>query len=73
MPNHRENIEVVKILLEAGYAGRVAAIAQHDDQVAELKMAGAHAAFNFYAEAGLGFTRHVCEVFPGNPPVSTRS
>jgi voltage-gated potassium channel Kch len=61
LPEHRANLEVAQTLTRGGYLGKIAAIAQFDDQVEELKRAGAHAAFNFYAEAGLGFAEHVCE------------
>jgi hypothetical protein len=30
-----------------------------DDEVDELKQAGAHAVYNIYAEAGFGFAEHV--------------
>ena len=37
----------------------MAATAQFDDELEELRAAGAEAAFNFYAEAGAGFAEHV--------------
>jgi predicted Kef-type K+ transport protein len=62
MPNHEANLLAATRLAEdAAYDGQVAAIAQFDDELAELRDAGADAAFNFYAEAGTGFAEHVWE------------
>ena len=62
MPNHSANMQAVKELASFGFEGVVAATAQFDDQVEELKAAGVQAAYNFYAQAGYGFAEHVCEV-----------
>jgi hypothetical protein len=62
MPKHQANLAAVRHLVEIGFAGNIAAIAHFDDQVSELKEAGAEAAFNFYNEAGLGFAEHAREV-----------
>ncbi len=61
MPKHRANMSAVQQLRKAGYGGTIAAIAMYEDQLQELKAAGVHAAFNFYAEAGAGFAEHVYE------------
>lgn len=60
MPSHEENMLVTEQLKSYGFKGRIAAIARYDDQVDALKEAGVHAAFNIYAEAGIGFAEHVC-------------
>jgi len=65
MPEHQANLAAVRHLVEVGFPGRITAIARFDDQVEELREAGAHAAFNFYNEAGLGFAEHACEVLEG--------
>lgn len=62
MPEHQANLSAVRHLVEVGFPGRITAIAQFDDQVEELREAGAHAAFNFYNEAGLGFAEHAWDV-----------
>ena len=62
MPNVSENLSVARELKERKYSGKVAAIAQFDDEVEALKEAGIHAAFNFYTEAGTGFADHVSEI-----------
>ncbi len=65
MPNARENLYAARQLKDAGYAGKVAAVAKYADEIEALKRAGVHAAFNLYAEAGAGFAEHVChELLP---------
>lgn len=63
MPKHQANLAAVRHLLEIGFPGKIAALAHFDDQVLELKEAGAEAAFNFYNEAGIGFAEHAFDVF----------
>jgi predicted Kef-type K+ transport protein len=65
MPNHAANMQAVNALGTKKYTGLIAAAAKFDDEVAELKQAGVHAAFNFYAEAGFGFAEHVCKALDG--------
>jgi len=60
MPNAQENLLAARQLNEIGYRGKVAAIAKYADEIASLRDAGVHAAFNLYAEAGAGFAEHVC-------------
>lgn len=62
MPTLSENLSAARELKERKYPGKVAAIAQFDDEVEALKKAGIDAAFNFYAEAGTGFADHVSEM-----------
>ncbi|UCD78447.1 MAG: cation:proton antiporter [Desulfobacterales bacterium] len=59
MPNHAANLQAVQELGTKKYEGLIAATAQFDDEVEELRNAGVHAAFNFYTEAGFGFAEHV--------------
>jgi DNA-binding LacI/PurR family transcriptional regulator len=61
MPNHSANMQAVNELTARKFDGIIAATAQFDDEVEELKAAGVHAAFNFYAQAGYGFAGHVCQ------------
>jgi glutathione-regulated potassium-efflux system ancillary protein KefC len=61
MPKHRANMFAVEQLKRANFAGTIAAIAMFEDQLLELRQAGVHAAYNFYAEAGAGFAEHVYE------------
>jgi predicted Kef-type K+ transport protein len=62
MPDHAANMQAIKELTAIQFDGVIAATAQFDDQVDELKQAGVQAAYNFYAEAGYGFAEHVCQV-----------
>lgn len=58
LTKHQANLTATRNLLAIGYSGYISAIAPFDDQIAELREAGVHAAFNFYNEAGLGFAEH---------------
>ena len=62
MPKHQANLAAVRHLVDIGFPGRITAITQFDDQVEELREAGAYAAFNIYNEAGLGFAEHAWEL-----------
>ncbi len=59
MPNHVENMHAITQLKKSRFQGKITATAKYDDQTAELLEAGAHAAYNIYAEAGAGFAEHV--------------
>ena len=58
---HTANMLAVAQMNEIKLTGSIAATAKFDDEVEELKHAGAHAVFNLYVEAGYGFAEHVCE------------
>jgi predicted Kef-type K+ transport protein len=60
MKSHAANMYAAKRLAESKYVGIIAAIAEFEDELEELKSVGVHAAFNFYAEAGSGFAEHIC-------------
>ena len=59
MPKHNANMIALNELTQRHFKGKIAATAMFDDEVEELKQAGAHAAYNIYAEAGFGFAEHV--------------
>ena len=61
MSKFAANLAAAKQLGEGGYSGILAASAHFDDEVAELKEAGVHAAYNFYADAGTGLAEEVYE------------
>jgi len=61
MPNQKENLFAMQQLKASGFKGKVAATVKYDDQLKELKAAGADAAYNIYGEAGSGFANHVSE------------
>lgn len=64
MPKHAQNLYALEQLRASGFAGKVAAIANHSDQQQELNALGIDSTFNFYAEAGAGFAQHVCDSLP---------
>ena len=55
MPSHLDILEAVKQLQHAGFQGKTSGIARHKDQKKQLLAAGIDEAFNYYAEAGVGF------------------
>jgi hypothetical protein len=65
MPAHNANMNAIKELTQKPFEGKIAATAMFDDEVEELKQAGAHAVYNIYAEAGFGFAEHVCQELDG--------
>ncbi|TQV76013.1 hypothetical protein FKG94_15495 [Exilibacterium tricleocarpae] len=60
LTNHKENLEVVKLLRQLNFPGRIAVVSQFPDQQKELQALGC-VTFNLYAEAGHGFAEHVLE------------
>ena len=56
-----------QLMIEFGYKGIIAAGARFDDEVAALKEAGVHAAYNFFNEAGTGLAEHVFEIMEDQP------
>jgi hypothetical protein len=62
LPCSRFAIRQLKTL---SYSGLITAIAEFDDEAAELEEAGADSVYNIYAEAGVGYVTHVCQAFNG--------
>ena len=60
LTNHKENVEVVKLLRQLEYAGKIAVVSRYPDEHKELKGMGC-VSFNLYKEAGHGFAEHVVE------------
>ncbi|GAA1223956.1 cation:proton antiporter [Prauserella halophila] len=61
MPFHGENLLVLDLLRKKGFTGRVAAIAQRNEELDELRSRGADAVFNLYAGAGVNLADHAVE------------
>lgn len=61
MPNHQANMFALHELRRSNFAGQVTATAFFDDELVELRAAGAVTAYNVYAEAGAGYGQHICE------------
>ena len=58
-PSISDMSQTVELLKDVNYTGVIAAVAKHDDDRVTLEEAGVDATFNFYAEAGAGFAKHV--------------
>ena len=54
-PNVDEIVNIIQQLRLVGYEGRIAAVAQHDDERELLLKQGADVAFNYFQEVGHGF------------------
>lgn len=55
LPSIEDAINITRQLDNAGYTGKVAAIARYEDEVEYLLNNGVDKVFNFFTEAGLGF------------------
>ncbi|BFT30358.1 cation:proton antiporter [Alteromonas sp. D210916BOD_24] len=55
LPSIQDSINITSQLKNAGYSGKIAAIARYEDEVAYLLENGVDKVFNFFNEAGLGF------------------
>jgi predicted Kef-type K+ transport protein len=62
MPLHNANLIALARLHTAGFAGKVAAVARYDDDVAELRRHGADAVFHLYGSAGTALADHAAAV-----------
>jgi hypothetical protein len=71
MPSLSEMVDAVRQLRNAGYTGKVAAVAKYEDERARMRAAGADVVFNYYAEAGAGFAEHalsnMLDILPAKP------
>ena len=63
LSNHKENMDVINMMIRHGYKGKIAAVAKFADEQKELQELGC-VSFDFYAEAGYGFGEHVIEKIP---------
>ena len=59
LPSLAANLAAIEQFKAVSFEGRLAAIAQYEDEVELLEAAGASTTFNVYAEAGTGFAAHV--------------
>lgn len=62
MSKHSANIAAVQSLRSLGFTGCITTIGQFDDQVEELRGAGATDSFNIYSHAGVGFADHALDI-----------
>lgn len=61
MPHHDANMYALERIRAAGFGGFVAALARYPDEIAALREAGAHVAFDVYGEAGAGFAGDIAD------------
>ena len=61
MPEHKANIYATEQIKDGEFTGFIGAIAKYPDHAENLRAAGANAAFNMYAEAGVGLAASVEE------------
>ncbi len=66
MPHSHANSYALEQIKARDYQGKIAAIAQYNDEVDTLLEQGVDAAFNVYREAGSGFARHVTQQLTAN-------
>ncbi len=68
MNDHQANLSAVHEIAATRHSYKMAAVAQHPDQIAELERAGVDAVFDFYAEAGAGFADHARRIVEEEAP-----
>ncbi len=61
MPFHGSNLEAYELLEECDFRGSVAAVAQYDDDVAELERLGADSVFHLYGGAGTALADSIAD------------
>ena len=68
MPFHGANLLALRQLTASGFEGTVAAVAQYDDEVQELRGHGVGTVFNLYSGAGLALASETVEALdrPGD-------
>ena len=55
MPDHGAQLAAIDQIRKHGFTGKIAASARYPDELKELEELGVDAAFNIYAEVGIGF------------------
>ena len=61
MASYSANLSAVKLIRKKYPTVTVASVVAFDDQIDELKQAGADMVYNIGSEAGKGFATHICE------------
>ena len=73
LPSINDMKNIIKQLKRCNFNGRIAAIAQYEDEHAELLKFGADAVFNYYAEIGAGFAEEGRKLLDGKESNSPRA
>lgn len=66
MPFHGSNLEAYELLSQCEFSGKVAAVAQYDEDVEELRALGAGAVFHLYGGAGTALAEGALEEAAGS-------
>jgi glutathione-regulated potassium-efflux system ancillary protein KefC len=61
MASHAANMFAIGQLKKSGFDGKISAIAQFDDDLKELKDAGAHIVYDIYDQAGRGYADDILD------------
>ena len=70
LPSIEDAINISNQLKNAGYDGKIAAIARYEDEVDYLLSRGVDKVFNFFTEAGLGFAEESLAFVESEPATS---
>ena len=70
MPSQVANLIALQELQSISFRGSIAVMAKYDDDVAELKAAGADLVFNLYTAAASGFADHIFTASDHSEPVA---
>lgn len=70
LPSIEDAINISNQLKNAGYTGKIAAIARYEDEVDYLLSRGVDKVFNFFTEAGLGFAEESLAFVESEPASS---
>lgn len=68
LPSIEDSRNITLQLINAGYEGRIAAIARYEDDRKKLLDTGIHKVFNFYKEAGTGFAEDSLQLIAQHYP-----
>ena len=61
--SHPANMAAAVRINSTSHGCTLAATTRHDDEILELKNVGVDLVFNIFAEAGAGFSDHVCSIY----------
>ncbi|MFC3121719.1 cation:proton antiporter domain-containing protein [Agaribacter flavus] len=71
LPSIEDSANVTNQLRNAGYKGKVAAIARYEDEVKPLLEKGVDHVFNFFTDAGLGFAEESLDILKQQSKITT--
>lgn len=68
LPSIEDVVNITRELQNAGYTGKVAAVARYQDEVEQLLHHGVDKVFNFFTDAGLGFAEESLNFIQNTEP-----